>query len=354
LSYYLIIVIVLTLATAIGGIAGGVIGTRAIRAFRSIRGLLELNRDILREVHRDILSAQQNLSASTMDIQAGLRLREFYARPVVREHIAALRVGATKASSYDTLSYPTSRATDLISPRFVDRGNASTVVCTIAIGNQYRDWVQPCLQSQMDYAARWGFAFCLLETTPEHIDRPQPAWMKIPLIAKMLLQGYGRILFIDADAMITNSDSDIDSLFSQLEDEQRSILLTEDEAGINCGVMFIRNTDAALRLFDLVWLNDTDINHPLFEQNALQILISLSNEVSSTVLVERDPKRFNSFPIERSLFFPSRPRQTWSHGDFVCHFSGIRTPHLERYIQDYAKSLSWNPVHLAIASPSAS
>lgn len=304
---------------------------RAIRALQSIRFSLELNREILR--------TQQDLLASAKGIQTALKLREFYARPVVREHIAALLNGATKVSSRSNFSYPMSRVVDLISAQFVNPENSSTVVCTVVIGKQYRSYIQPCLQSHMDYAVRRGFAFCALETAPEHVDRP-PTWIKIPLIAKMLLHGYRRILFIDADAMITNGNFDIERLFLRLENEQRSVLVTEDEAGINCGVMLIRNTDAALRLFDLVWLNDTDINHPLFEQNAMQILINHSSEVCSTVLVESDPKLFNSFPIERSLFHPTRPKQIWSHGDFVCHFSGIRTPHLERYIADYAKSLS--------------
>jgi REP element-mobilizing transposase RayT len=90
-------------------------------------------------------------------------------------------------------------------------------------------------------------------------------------------------------------------------------------------------------------LNNIDVHHRLFEQNALQILIEGSKEISSAILVEADQKKFNSFPIERNLFHATRTHQVWSHGDFICHFSGIRTPHLERYIADYAKALRWNP-----------
>jgi hypothetical protein len=232
------------------------------------------------------------------------------------------------------LSFSTSRAVRPISPRFVGPETGSTVICTVAIGDQYRDSVQPCIQSQMDFAALHGFAFCILEDMPERVGRTTP-WMKILLITKLLLRGYDRILYIDADAMITNKNFDVLRLFSQLESRKKSILLTEDESGVNAGIMFIRNAEAALRVLDLIWLNDTDESHALLEQNSLTVLLNASNEISSAFLFEEDPKKFNSFPVERSQFHPTHRRQIWSQGDFICHFAGIRAPHLKLYIADY-------------------
>lgn len=227
-----------------------------------------------------------------------------------------------------------SRAARLISPRFVGPETGPTVICTIAIGDAYREAVLSCIQSQIDFAALHRFAFCILNDAPERIERATP-WLRIPLIAKLLLQGYDRILYIDADVMITNENFDVLQLFARLENEKKSLLLTEDESGVNAGVMFIRNTEAALRVLDLIWLNDTDPHHPLSEQNSLAVLLDASKEISSTFLFEENPKTFNSFPVERGQFHLTQPRQIWSHGDFICHFSGIRTPHLERYIADY-------------------
>ena len=287
-------------------------------------------------MQRAILAAQRGMLVAQRNIAASLKLQDFYNKPVVKEHIAALRSDTgTSCGRRTVLSYPTSRAVRLISPRFVGPEIGPTVICTIAIGDRYRDSVLPCIQSQIDFAALHGFAFCILDDAPERVERATP-WLRIPLITKLLLQGYDRILYIDADAMITNKNFDVLRLFSRLENETKSILLTEDESGVNAGVMFIRNAEAALRVFDLIWLNNTDVDHPLLEQNSLAVLLDDSNEISSTFLFEGDPKTFNSFPVERGQFHLTQPRQIWSQGDFICHFSGIRTPHLERYIADYA------------------
>lgn len=260
----------------------------------------------------------------------------FYQKPVVKHHLAVFDGAAISRTPEEVeISYGLSRVVERISPKLSQPETPTdTVVCTVAIGEQFRRRIQPCLASQSDFARRNGFAYCLLDQPPEYMGRPA-AWMKVPLIVWLMQEGFKRILFIDADAMVTNQDFSIDSLFSRLERTPRPILVTEDEDGINTGVMFVQNTQAALRLFDLIWLNDSDINNGTWEQNSLKILMDVSNGVKSSVLIEPDPKRINSFPVERRLFHQTRSNQIWSAGDFVCHFSGIRSPHLERYVADY-------------------
>lgn len=272
------------------------------------------------------------------DTGTGIKMLGFYSKPVVRDHFAALTNPTSDDPRDIKVSYGLSRMIGAITPAFSAAQNSDTVVCTVALGTDYRKRVALCLDSHRRFATSRNIALCVLDERPPSMGRPA-AWMKIPLIAKLLIAGYKRVLFIDADAMVTNPDFSIEDIFAKLAETKCPVLVTEDEGGINTGVMFVQNISAAYRLLDLIWLNDSDINNGTWEQNSLKVLMDVSNEIRSLVAIEDDPKKINSFPVERRLFHPTRERQIWSYGDFICHFSGLRTPHLERYIENYATSL---------------
>lgn len=272
------------------------------------------------------------------DTGTSVRMLGFYSKPVVRDHFAALGKPTLEDPRDIKVSYGLSRVIGAIAPAFSAAQTSDTVVCTVAIGADFRKRVALCLESHEKFAAFQNITLCVLDERPPYMGRPA-AWMKIPLIAKLLQAGYKRVLFIDADAMVTNLNFSIEDMFAKLAETKCPILVTEDEDGINSGVMFIQNISAAYRLLDLIWLNDSDIQNGTWEQNSLKVLMDASNEIRSLVAIEDDPKRINSFPVERRLFHPTREQQIWSYGDFICHFSGLRTPHLERYIENYATSL---------------
>ncbi len=150
---------------------------------------------------------------------------------------------------------------------------------------------------------------------------------------------YPYIIHIDADAMITNLAKSFESEIERLADTGAGILLCEDEEGVNTGVMVIRNCPEAAVLMDLIWSYDADLENSTWEQNSLNFLFDNFLEVRNHILVEDNPKSLHSFPLERSLTFESRPQNIWSRGDRVCHFSGIRQPHLQSFINRYARSL---------------
>ena len=309
-------------------------------AFRLFRGYVQRT-----------VAVTRILRAHIRDAGAGIKMLEFYSKPAVKEHLAALSSPAVDSTGLFPISYGLARVTDLIKPAFIGPENNSTVVCTVAIGTEFRKRVELCLESHTSFAEGKNITLCVLEEPPPYMGRPA-AWMKIPLIAKLMLAGYKRILFIDADAMVTNPGFRIENIFEELESTNRPILVTEDEDGINSGVMLVQNISAAYRLLDLIWLNDSDIHNGTWEQNSLKVLMDASNEIRSLVAIESNPKRINSFPMERRLFHPTRTDQIWSYGDFICHFSGLRTPHLERYISDYATSLRKNAADLpALVQP---
>jgi hypothetical protein len=163
--------------------------------------------------------------------------------------------------------------------------------------------------------------------------------MKIPLIQDLFQRGFERVVYLDADALVTNPDFDVEAVFGVPTANGR-LTLTEDEAGINCGVMFLEDGPALRRLLDLVWLFDADITQGTWEQFALKSLMSMSADVCRHVAIEGDPRRFNSFAPERARFHRTMDRSIWQPGDFICHFSGIRSPHLEDLIAQYAARLA--------------
>ena len=104
--------------------------------------------------------------------------------------------------------------------------------------------------------------------------------------------------------------------------------------------MFIRNCVEAKALMELIWLYDADVDNNTWEQFSLRYLVDNFPEVRRQILVESNPKEFNSFPLERGIFYPTVAAHCWSRGDFICHFSGIREPYLQSYIERYSRALS--------------
>ena len=275
-------------------------------------------------IRRDL--ARLHVAARTTNVLAN--------RHVI-EHLDALGAAQVPPS---TLSYGFQAAMRSLSPRITRRGDGRTVLCTLALGDAFRDRVRPALDSHAAYAEARGLSHAILSDPPSHIDRP-PSWMKIPLIQDLFQRGFERVVYVDADALVTNPGFDVEGVFAAPCANGR-LVVTEDEAGINCGVMFLEDGPAIRRLLDLVWLFDADVTQGTWEQFALKSLMSLSGDVARHVSIEADPRRFNSFPPERNDFHRTMDRSVWQPGDFLCHFSGIRPPHLEQLIARYAADVA--------------
>ncbi|MBW6397995.1 hypothetical protein KPL78_09070 [Roseomonas sp. HJA6] len=263
------------------------------------------------------------------------RVANILANPIVLDHLAALREEIVPPPR---VSYPFRAAVGALAPRITRRAG-TTVLCTVALGEAYLAKIRPAILSHEAYAEARGISHAILSDPPSYIDRP-PSWMKIALIMHLFAQGFDRVAFVDADALITNPAFDLDAAFGA-RSPNGSLTLTEDEAGINCGVMFLEDGPAIRRVLDLVWLFDADITNGTWEQYALKALMALSNDITQHITIVDDPRVFNAFPEERNRFYRTMARSVWQPGDFLCHFSGIRSPHLEALIEHYAARTAW-------------
>jgi len=173
------------------------------------------------------------------------------------------------------------------------------------------------------------------------VQRPA-SWYKIPLAFNLLQKGYKTIFYIDADALVTNPSIKVDGFVDKLSEKGKELLLTEDHSGINMGIFLIKSGPAILRLLDLIWNYDVEMECETWEQNALRKMLKQSTLLQKPILVEERQKAFNSFPKERIESVPHAKNEAnnWTEGDFICHFSGIRSPDLERLIGEYSRKIS--------------
>ncbi len=206
------------------------------------------------------------------------------------------------------------------------------MICTVALGEDYRETVRPCLASQERYAQAQGYDYARLTAGPGRMDR-HPSWYKIPLIYMLLKSGYQRVFYIDADALITNPAMTLNSYFDAIAGRKKALHLAEDDDGINMGVFFMDDGADALRLLDLLWIYDLGKHRANWEQAALKDLMNAYAQVRNVVSLAPSARAFNSFPREREALCRTRQENNWARGDFVCHFSGIPGPDLGRLIR---------------------
>jgi hypothetical protein len=209
------------------------------------------------------------------------------------------------------------------------------VVCCVALGEAYRKRVRKCLQSHRDYAAFHSYAQIDMSEPPNLMFRSAP-WYKIPLLYALLQKGHQNIFQLDADAIVTNGTIKLESYFEELRSAGKSWLLSQDDFGLNTGVLFIRNTPGTLRLLDLIWSYDLNLNHHHWEQHALVELVKNCSLLQKQILIPDEAASFNRYPREFVSPRLNRRLNTWNDGDFICHFAGLRRRDLEEIADAYS------------------
>jgi len=288
-----------------------------------------LPKDLLWPVHETLQQEFQQTNSLLSNVR---NLQMLEKNEFLQDHLRALR--EARDTELPGVSYGLKNAArQLHVSCHRQRTQKTTAICTVALGDGYRRSVDYCLQSQARYAEKAGADYVMLDLMPANPDR-HVSWYKIPLIFRLLQEGYDRVLYIDADAMVTNDEVPLDNLFAPLAGRRESFLIAEDEGGLNLGVFLIQRNPAAYRMLDLIWIHH--LGHvPNWEQQAFSFLINWYQPIPDYVLIAPDPKAFNSFPYEREHVYRVIQENNWTPGDFICHFSGIRRPLLEKMISYY-------------------
>jgi hypothetical protein len=207
-------------------------------------------------------------------------------------------------------------------------------ICTVALGTEYKAATAPCLRATQNYCARHKYNYLFLTENPPDLFRPY-AWAKVCLLFYALEHKYKHIMWLDADALITNVEVELQGFTNILEQTNKSILITQIYYGINTGVFFLRGGWKSRILLNLIWCNRFYISHGWWEQAALMDLLRRHTEVANEQYIEPRSRNFNSVPPELA-----RDLETaWQPGDFIIHFAGARGSKLSELIAKYSETV---------------
>ena len=281
------------------------------------------------------LEILRNLNLNTAELK---NITEARSNETFKNHLELIGKG-TSITPLE-LTYSFSYAIRTLKPQITQHNSIKdTVLCTVAFGDAYLKAVKPCLDSHDYYCGIRGYDCARLTLPPSRMHR-HPSWYKIPLVGKLLRLGYKHVFFIDADAMITNPAISLQAFFDRLAESKKIIHVAEDDDGINMGLFFINNHPDAIRLLDLLWIYNLGSHRVLWEQAAFRDLLDNYSQIRNILSLAESPKEFNSFPKERQAICGTNQTNNWSEGDFVCHFSGLKSPDLEKMIAHYVSTYS--------------
>ena len=168
------------------------------------------------------------------------------------------------------------------------------------------------------YAAKYNYSFGLPSGAGSYIHFVEPAsWGKLVLAMDLFKSDDppDYILWIDADAIITNFNLSISDVLSTIGGENYDFIVAADRSPetLNCGIFILRNTAWTLNFMERILAASKDQQtrtHGLWEQNAvLQIFQQNAYDEKQHILIAKPRHFLNAF----SKF------QEWRWGDWIVH-----------------------------------
>lgn len=195
----------------------------------------------------------------------------------------------------------------------------------IAVLQYFDDTFAPLIElsgpTHERYCKRHGYEYIGLKAA-DHGDR-HPCWTKIRSL-RAVLPNYDWVLYLDADALITNHDSCVTDITNFMGD--RVMAICDDANGKNAGVLLVRNAPASLVLLDTVW-NVPAEQIPGGHANQLGEQSTLLAGINSVLTWKRcasfAQRVFNSYLYDLYDGKYHYPQGEWCVGDFVLHLPGV-------------------------------
>lgn len=171
-----------------------------------------------------------------------------------------------------------------------------------------------------DYATKHGIDFLRVR---QYDCNLHPSWQKSEHVTRQLKAGYDRVIWLDADTVITNFDVEpFNRAWSAPVHVSRDWGIDATEEHHFSMGNFVTNRDkrglslafweGELPLHRSKWAHE-----PLWEQSACQEFMCM-NETAKSIFFLHNRRTFNA--VHASLA-PSAP-EPWQPGDWLCHLTG--------------------------------
>lgn len=161
-------------------------------------------------------------------------------------------------------------------------------------------------KSKLKYCAKHGYNACLIKDEAVGFH---PGWLKIKHLIEQMKLNPDWILWIDADAFITNNDINLESFL------EGDLVIAEDSSnGVNSGVFLIRCCDKTKNFLQEVYKHRFDNNDTLAEQDSIRVYLHTLNY---KIVPQRT---LNSY---LDVYGHNLPDEVWHKGDFVLHLPGM-------------------------------
>lgn len=186
--------------------------------------------------------------------------------------------------------------------------------------------------TKIDYAHKHGYEYAghIIEKKPGQY----PAWAKLELLLN-LLPTVDRLLWIDADAFITNPEITLEQ-FPYIDGLTASRDWAVDAEPLDFSSAGMIITQKALPLIELASRKTHWANYPLWDQNALREAAQNFKHLLRVL-----PRRtLNAVPQELHPW----AMEPWKPGDFLCHLTNKNNQDRRAFLDDFfaEKNLSIN------------
>lgn len=194
----------------------------------------------------------------------------------------------------------------------------TSLVYTIAQNGYGRAFTR-CIRSQERYADRINARFAVIKK-PAFVPHPAlSAWLKVPVMAHALEEGFSHVAYIDADCEVRDDAPDFTSEFSS---RSERVLMANGRSGrLNSGVMFAQGSPEASHFFTSV---RSSLTEKISDEARANLkyengnIIHVANEIGGVGILE---KKWNNTD------------EVGLH-DHIRHFSGPMAAEYRRSLMD--------------------
>lgn len=232
----------------------------------------------------------------------------------------------------------------------------------LVLKNRNRKGVDVCIEAKADaaslpadYAKRHGYDFVMdFEADAEH----GIIWYKYDIVEKFAREKkYDWMWFLDFDALITNTDTLIESIIDRAmimapEPSDVKIILTEDCNGYNAGSFIMKGDDTTAEILHRIHrvADEKRRENPhidsMTEQEATKAFIASGDPLARHILFV--PQVWiNAVPEEAPCTDDNN--MLWKEGQFALHFAGCWAylQHIDNAVQflmdKYKDKIRWGP-----------